>query len=214
VPLRAHQLPSTPSDFGRRIAALERQLRELRGAQPLQSTSIGGTTISQGADGGMEFGGAVTVDGDLTVQGTLSAPPTDPGLLNVMAAPYKATGDGVTDDTAAIQAALNDAASAGWGYASRQVYLPARFYLVGPLTIPHGVTLRGAGMRSTTLIASAGIPDGSYLLRNILPYNAVQSYDRIPIWVSWMLMIFVGGTVLRILIGPAMHIIALVLFNA
>ena len=26
--------------------------------------------------------------------------------------------------------------------------------------------------------------DGSHLLRNMLPYNAVQAYDRIPIWVS------------------------------
>ena len=35
--------------------------------------------------------------------------------------------------------------------------------------------------------------DGSRLIRNVLPYNAVQVYDRIPIWVSYMLMIFVGG---------------------
>jgi Zn-dependent protease len=49
--------------------------------------------------------------------------------------------------------------------------------------------------------------DGSRLLRNILPYNAVQAYDRIPFWVSWLLMIFVGGTVLRILLRPAMTIV-------
>jgi Zn-dependent protease len=49
--------------------------------------------------------------------------------------------------------------------------------------------------------------DGSRLLRNILPYNAVQTYDRIPFWVSWLLMIFVGGTVLRILLRPAMTIV-------
>lgn len=56
--------------------------------------------------------------------------------------------------------------------------------------------------------------DGSHLLRNALPYGAVQVYDRIPYFLSLFLMIAVGGTVLRILIGPAMHIIALVLFNA
>jgi Zn-dependent protease len=53
--------------------------------------------------------------------------------------------------------------------------------------------------------------DGSHLLRNILPYNAVQSYDRIPMWVSWMLMIFVGGYIMRLLLTPAFAIVGLVL---
>ena len=45
--------------------------------------------------------------------------------------------------------------------------------------------------------------DGSQLLRNVLPYNAVQTYDRIPFWVSWLLMIFVGGYIMRLLLVPA-----------
>lgn len=49
--------------------------------------------------------------------------------------------------------------------------------------------------------------DGSQLLRNVLPYNAVQQYDRIPIWVSYLLMFFVGGYVLRLLMGPALALI-------
>ncbi|MGA9586673.1 MAG: site-2 protease family protein [Terracidiphilus sp.] len=53
--------------------------------------------------------------------------------------------------------------------------------------------------------------DGSQLLRNILPYNAVQSYDRIPLWVSWMLMIFVGGYIMRLLLIPAFGVVGLVL---
>jgi Zn-dependent protease len=53
--------------------------------------------------------------------------------------------------------------------------------------------------------------DGSSLLRNILPYNAVQSYDRIPMWVSWCLMIFVGGYIMRLLLSPAFAIVGLVL---
>jgi Zn-dependent protease len=53
--------------------------------------------------------------------------------------------------------------------------------------------------------------DGSHLLRNVLPYNAVQAYDRIPFWVSWLLMIFVGGTLLRMLLGPAMYLVLLIL---
>jgi Zn-dependent protease len=34
--------------------------------------------------------------------------------------------------------------------------------------------------------------DGSRVVRNLLPYNAVQVYDRIPIWGSYLLMIFLG----------------------
>ena len=45
--------------------------------------------------------------------------------------------------------------------------------------------------------------DGSRVVRNMLPYNAVQQYDRIPIWVSYLFMIFVGGYILHLLIGPA-----------
>lgn len=52
--------------------------------------------------------------------------------------------------------------------------------------------------------------DGSRIVRNILPYNAVQFYDRSPIWISYLLMIFVGGYVLMALLRPAM---ALVIFT-
>ncbi|CAF4416455.1 unnamed protein product, partial [Adineta steineri] len=37
------------------------------------------------------------------------------GYINVRAPPYNATGDGVTDDTNAIQRALNDAGNMGGG---------------------------------------------------------------------------------------------------
>jgi Zn-dependent protease len=49
--------------------------------------------------------------------------------------------------------------------------------------------------------------DGSHLLRNILPYNAVQVYDRIPIWVSYLLMIFVGGYIMMLLLRPALALV-------
>ena len=49
--------------------------------------------------------------------------------------------------------------------------------------------------------------DGSRVVRNLLPYNAVQAYDRIPIWVSHLLMIFVGRYVLMALLGPALGLI-------
>lgn len=49
--------------------------------------------------------------------------------------------------------------------------------------------------------------DGSRVLRNLLPYNAVQSFDRINIWVSYLLMIFVGGFIVRLLVGPSLELI-------
>ncbi len=53
--------------------------------------------------------------------------------------------------------------------------------------------------------------DGSRVLRNLLPYNAVQTYDRIPIWVSYLLMIFVGGYILMALLSPALLFVYYVL---
>lgn len=53
--------------------------------------------------------------------------------------------------------------------------------------------------------------DGSHLLRNVLPYNAVQTYDRIPIWVSYALMFFLGGYVMSLFLGPAGAFVGLIL---
>jgi len=49
--------------------------------------------------------------------------------------------------------------------------------------------------------------DGSRVLRNMLPYSAVQVYDRINIWISYLLMIFVGRYVLMALLGPALFLV-------
>jgi Zn-dependent protease len=53
--------------------------------------------------------------------------------------------------------------------------------------------------------------DGSRLLRNALPYNAVQTYDRIPIWVSYLMMMILGPFLLRILLGPSFGLVYLAL---
>jgi len=55
--------------------------------------------------------------------------------------------------------------------------------------------------------------DGSRLLRNLLPYNAVQAYDRIPIWISYLLMIFVGGYILDLLLSPVLGLIYFALLH-
>jgi hypothetical protein len=74
---------------------------------------------------------------------------------------YGATGNGTTDDTAAIQSALNAAGANGGGI----VYLPAGLYkLTATLTVPGGVELRGAyEMRHWTAAAADGYAKGSIL---------------------------------------------------
>lgn len=49
--------------------------------------------------------------------------------------------------------------------------------------------------------------DGSHVLRNMLPYQAVQAYDRIPIWASYALMIFIGGAVIMAFVAPALRLV-------
>jgi Zn-dependent protease len=53
--------------------------------------------------------------------------------------------------------------------------------------------------------------DGSHVARNLLPYGAVQVFDRIPLWGSYLLMIFVGRVVLGILLFPIMGLVNSVL---
>ena len=53
--------------------------------------------------------------------------------------------------------------------------------------------------------------DGSHLLRNALPYNALQTYDRIGGWLSWILMIVVGRVVLGLVLSPVLALVAFAL---
>jgi len=55
--------------------------------------------------------------------------------------------------------------------------------------------------------------DGSHFVRNALPYNAVQVYDRIGGWISYLLMIFVGGFILRALLFPALRLVLAALYH-
>lgn len=49
--------------------------------------------------------------------------------------------------------------------------------------------------------------DGSRVVRNMLPYNAVLTYDRIGGWIGLVLMIVVGGIVLNLVLQPALAVV-------
>ena len=70
------------------------------------------------------------------------------GTVNVQSAPFNAAGDGVADDTAAIQAAIDATSNDG------VVYLPPGNYSVNRLNVPHNraIKFQGASPWATTLV--------------------------------------------------------------
>lgn len=89
--------------------------------------------------------------------------PSDAGIIDVTKPPYNAKGDGVTDDTAAINQALKDYnyGTNGETFMSYTIYLPAGTYLVSDTLAPKdannpsktqcSVRIIGAGMDRTTI---------------------------------------------------------------
>jgi hypothetical protein len=72
--------------------------------------------------------------------------------LNVSS--FGAIGDGATDDTAAIQAAIDAAHTSAFGMST--VFLAAATYLVTTLVLKKGVTVQGSGRDKTRIQAKAG----------------------------------------------------------
>lgn len=85
------------------------------------------------------------------------------GDFNVKNPVFGAKGDGVTDDTTAIQNALNAAAALTTTGASGKVTIPAGIYLTGLLTIGHRTAVNGAGVGATTLLCKVGVAAGDYI---------------------------------------------------
>ena len=52
--------------------------------------------------------------------------------------------------------------------------------------------------------------DGSRILRHFLPYNALNAYDRMGM-LSFVLMIFLGGPIVRFLMGPTLGLVRMAL---
>jgi len=49
--------------------------------------------------------------------------------------------------------------------------------------------------------------DGSRIVRNMLPYSALQSYDRLSGWMGLVVMILLGGPIVRFFMVPTMHLL-------
>jgi hypothetical protein len=90
--------------------------------------------------------------------------PGNQGLfINPKTPAYKAVGDGVTDDTAAIQAAINDCPQGG------TVYLPRGVYgTTAPLTVPPGVTLQ---MPRASLMVGAGLTNPPCAIKPLASFS-------------------------------------------
>ncbi|WP_059049993.1 glycosyl hydrolase family 28-related protein [Paenibacillus senegalimassiliensis] len=75
--------------------------------------------------------------------------------INVKA--YGAIGDGVADDTTAIQAAITDAYNSGRGL----VFLPAGVYIVTGIQYRSNITIKGAGVGATVVKLKDNTPNTS-----------------------------------------------------
>jgi hypothetical protein len=94
---------------------------------------------------------------------------TKRALFNVKDQPYNAAGNGVADDTTAIQNAINAANTAGGG----RVYLPAGVYLLSSaLTMKRRVVLLGDG----TTASDANT--GTILYQSSTSANAIAAVDQ------------------------------------
>lgn len=105
------------------------------------SKSGSGTSIT--LNSGAALGPDVLIENNQDYTGTNPAQPrTKTSVFNVQAPAYGATGNGTTDDYAAIQACVNACIAVGGG----EVFFPAGVYLVSQSIIVDGsaVTLRGA----------------------------------------------------------------------
>ena len=107
------------------------------GGQNIQNNTGNGSNLIVNSNGS-QANSIPTTPWSSIVNNYLSRQPATPTLF--VATSYGATGNGSTDDTAAIQSALNAAGVNGGGI----VYLPAGLYHTSSsLTVPGGVELRG-----------------------------------------------------------------------
>lgn len=153
---------STGLEFSTTNLQIDSTVATLTGTQTLTNKTLTAPTINAGALSGDFSGDADFTDAGVQFSGF--------GIFNVQHSDYGAAGDGVADDMAEIQAAIDAAEAAGGGI----VYLPPGTYLAtgtNRLTIDnHMVWLKGAGIGRSIIklddgISSANMTSASDLIK-------------------------------------------------
>lgn len=123
-------------------------------------TGINGTGITSNAE-------SVIYDPPFTGASTSNYTVEDKLAQTISVKDFGAVGDGVTDDTAAIQAALNEAGN---------IYIPEGTYIVAPLDVLDDTTLTFSS--KATLLAKSGAYIWSDCLLNIAVKNNVTIFGN------------------------------------
>ena len=102
--------------------------------------------------------------------------PLNSGVIDVTKAPYHAKGDGVTDDTEAIQSAMDD-----YPNQARVIYLPAGTYLISDqINWPKGTS--GGNAYKRTTLQGAGIQKTILKLKDNAPGYGNPSTGKAMLW--------------------------------
>jgi len=130
-------------------AIVERHYRtESVSTRTIAQKAVTRSKIGTGAVGSQELDPTLLQNyGDIAVQAKFQEVDEQLADIALNVKNYGAIGDGVTDDTAAIQAAIDTAAANGYG----SVYIPEGTFIFTAFTLKSGVTIRGNGVRSTVL---------------------------------------------------------------
>jgi parallel beta-helix repeat protein len=120
------------------------------GTYLLNSSPVASSSVSWLVDSGATFTGA----GSLTASGAKYLPLANLGTF-VTVTQFGAVGDGVTDDTSAIQAAIDFLSNGGEVFFPEGTYLHTGIRIDGSLGTRSNITLRGEGAASRLYLSSA-----------------------------------------------------------